>query len=1140
MQAVARTVDMFLGWKRVLLAVVKTKDAAKSNAGVLILLNGLHILPNFRNLDVVNKTITKTNIFMNKFFLSLLLSAAPFALHAQDNPLWLRHSAISPDGKSVAFAYHGDIFTVSADGGEARQLTSNVAFDSYPVWSPDGRSIAFASDREGSTDVWVVNAGGGVPRRLTTNSGNEYPLRFLNDSTVLFKAAVAPSAQGIVFAGGTFPQVWAVSTAGGRRPRLFSEITMDGLDINARGDVLYYDKKGYEDEFRKHHHSPIARDIWLRRGGRFTKLTTFDGEDRDPVWCADGNSFFYLSEQSGTMNVHRRSIDGGSDAQLTHFKNNPVRFLTSSADGKLCFGYDGEIYTLRPGGEPVRLNVRIAADNEGKDLIRQVQYQGATEIKLSPNGKEIGFVMHGDVYVTSIDYRTTRQITDTPEQERSIDFAPDGRSITYASERGGLWQVYVTTIHNKDEKQFAYATELDEQRLTESDHTSFQPKYSPSGKEIAFYEDRGTLRIIDVKSRKVRTVMDGRLVYSYSDGDIDFEWSPDSRWLLASYIGKGGWNNQDIALVDASGNTAVRNLTNSGYSDGDARWVLGGKAMLFSSDRAGYRSHGSWGAERDAYIMFFDLDAYDRFCMSKEERALLKDSDKKGKDNASDKKDGASDKKDDGKPKDVKPLKLDVDNCRDRVLRLTVNSSFLGNALLDNEGENLYYQASFEGSADLWRHNLVDNRTEIMVKGFSGGGMCADKDFKNIYLVAGGIRKVELASRSVKNVDFEATFNYRPYKEREYMFNHVWQQVKDKFYDTTLHGVDWEGYRKTYERFLPYINNNNDFQEMLSEMLGELNASHTGARYYGYGAPLQTACLGLLFDESYEGDGLRVAEVLRRGPFDVKDTGVGPGCIIEKIDGHEIKAGMDYFPLLDGKASKPVRLTVSGINGKKNADVVVKPITQGVQNTLLYKRWVDRNRALVDSLSGGRLAYVHVKAMNSESFRTVYDELLNEKNRNREAVIVDERHNGGGWLHDDLCTLLGGKQYQSFVPRGNYVGRDPYNKWVKPSCVMICEDDYSNGHGFPWVYKTLGIGKLVGTPVAGTMTAVWWETMIDRSMVFGIPQVGCVGMDGKYGENNQLNPDITVYNTPEDYISGHDRQLEAAVKEMLRQADAAK
>ena len=366
------------------------------------------------------------------------------------------------------------------------------------------------------------------------------------------------------------------------------------------------------------------------------------------------------------------------------------------------------------------------------------------------------------------------------------------------------------------------------------------------------------------------------------------------------------------------------------------------------------------------------------------------------------------------------------------------------------------------------------------------------------------------------------------------MFNHVWQQVKDKFYVPTLHGVDWANYRKVYEKFLPHINNNFDFSEMLSEMLGELNASHTGARFWGTAPKLQTAELGLFFDTEYQGDGLRVQEVIKRGPFAVRNTKVTPGCIIEKIDGDSILQGKDYYPLLDGKAGKPVRISVFNPKGKKRFDVVIRPISAGEQQELLYKRWVDHNRHLVDSLSGGRLAYVHVKAMNSSSFRQVYLELLSDTNRRRDAVIVDERHNGGGWLHDDLCTLLSGKEYQQFVPNGRYVGSDPFNKWTKPSCVMVCEDDYSNGHGFPWVYKELGIGKLIGTPVAGTMTAVWWESLLDPSIVFGIPQVGCRDMRGNYGENTQLDPDIEVYNTPEDYLNGYDRQLVRAVEEMMK------
>ena len=1070
---------------------------------------------------------------MNKLILATLLGAYGLAAQAQDNPLWMRHPAISPDGKTIAFSYQGDIFTVPSSGGTAKQITSNAAFDSYPVWSPDGNHIAFASNREGSIDVWVMDANGGIPKRVTTNSGSEYPLRWKDNSTIMFKASIMPTAKSIIFAG-SYPQVYTVGMDGGR-PKLFSDITMDALDINASGDVLYIDRKGYEDEWRKHHRSPITRDVWLKSGDSFRKLTTFDGEDRDPVWSADGKSFYYLSEQSGTLNVYHRTLDG-KETQITNHEKNPVRFLSAATDGTLCYGYDGEIYTVRKGGQPQKTAIRIAADTEGKELIRQIRNSGAYNIKLSPNGKEIGFVMHGDVYVTSIEYRTTKQITNTPEQERYIDFSPDGRTIIYDSERNGVWQIYATTMKNKDEKQFAYATELVEERLTQSDQTSFQPKFSPDGKQIAFWENRGTLRVMDAKGKNVKTAMDGKFVYSYSDGDIDFTWSPDSKWLLSSYIGVGGWNNSDIALVNASGNGEIHNLTESGYNESNAKWVLDGKAMLFCSDRAGYRSHGSWGAEYDAYLMFFDLEAYERYRMNKEERALAKEN-MTEKEKKKEEKKEEKEKKEMEKPeaKEMEPLKFDLENCRDRIVRLTVTPSFLGDILLDKDGENIYYNVAFEKGMDLWHRDLMTGNTELLIKNVGNGEMMFDKSYKEIYLAAdGGIKKVTPQSKAVKNIEFEAQFNYQPYKERAYMFDHVWRQVKDKFYDKNIHGVDWEGYRKTYERFLPYINNNHDFQEMLSEMLGELNASHTGARYSGSWASLQTASLGLFFDEDYTGDGLKIAEVIKGSEIACKQTDVKSGCIIEKIDGTEIKAGMDYFPLLDGKIGKPVRLTIRPKSGR-SFDVTTKGMSMNAVDDLLYKRWVDRNRLLVDSLSGGRLAYVHVRAMNSESFRTVYRELLSDKNRNREAVIVDDRHNGGGWLHDDLCTLLNGKEYQNFMPRGNYIGRDPFNKWTKPSCVLICEDDYSNGHGFPMVYKTLGIGKLIGTPVAGTMTAVWWETMIDNTMVFGIPQVGCMTLDGKYAENTQLNPDITVYNTPEDFLNGNDRQLKAAIEEMMKQ-----
>lgn len=1085
------------------------------------------------------KTNIHTYLFMKKIFLSAALLAASLASFAQQNPLWMRYPAISPDGSTIVFAYKGDIYSVPSQGGEARQLTTNAAFDSYPIWSPDGKKIAFASNREGSMDVYVINANGGAPTRLTTNSGSEIPVAFKDNDHVLFSANVMPTAESNLFASREFSQVYEVSTQGGR-PKLYSVLPMENISINAKGQVLYHDCKGYEDKWRKHHTSPITRDIWMLDGGKYQKLTSFKGEDRNPVWAQDGQSFYYLSEQNGSFNVYHRNVGSGKDTQVTHNQKNPIRFLTSSQSGLLCYGYDGEIYTVKEGAEPQKVNISITTDNAEPSLVRQIRSNGATEIALSPSGKEVAFVMHGDVYVTSVDYKTTKRITDTPQQERNVSFSPDGRALVYASERNGVWQIYQAKIKNASDKNFTYCTDIEEEALTHSNLTSQYPAYSPDGKEVAFYEDRATLRILNLKSKDVRTVLDGKYNYSYSDGDIWFEWSPDSKWLLCSYIGTGGWNNTDIALVKADGKE-VHDLTDSGYSDSNGKWVLGGKAMLFESDRAGYRSHGSWGAEDDAYLMFFDLDAYDRFRMSKEELELAeanKDVKEKKAEEKDEKKKEDKQKKAEEKGKTevekVKPLELDIDNCRDRIVRLTVNSSRMGDAILDSKGEKIYYQAAFEGGYDLWCHDLKENTTTLMMKNIDGGGFVADKDVKNLFLCNGGIKKIDLASKQTKGIDFEAPFNYKPAEERQYLFDHIWRQVKDKFYDPNLQGVDWDGYRKVYERYLPYIDNNFDFAEMLSEMLGELNASHTGCRYYPSGASLQTAALGVFLDPNYEGDGLKIQEIIKRGPFAVKKNEVTPGSIIEKIDGTDIKAGEDYNALLDGKAGKNVRLTIKNAKGKR-FDLTIKAISQGAQQELLYKRWVDRNRAIVDSVSGGRIAYVHVKAMNSESFRTVYSELLSDKNRNRDAVIVDERHNGGGWLHDDLCTLLSGKQYQEFVPHGKVVGKDPFNKWTKPSCVLICEDDYSNGHGFPWVYKELGIGKLIGAPVAGTMTAVWWETLMDRSLVFGIPQVGCRDMRGTFGENTQLNPDIEVYNSPEDYITGHDTQLIRAVEEMMKE-----
>ncbi|MCH5219745.1 MAG: PD40 domain-containing protein [Muribaculaceae bacterium] len=1071
-----------------------------------------------------------------------ILLCGSLGIAAQENaPLWLRHPAISPDGKNIAFSYQGDIFTVPVAGGRANQLTTNEAYDAFPYWSPDGTRIAFASDREGSLDVFVIPAKGGSAKRLTTNSVNETPRGWLNDSTVIFTATIQPDMKA---SQGQFqPQTYTVST-NGKRPRMFKSIFMPAVDISKDGKVVYHDKKGFENEFRKHERSSGTSDIWVIDGDNFTKLTDFNGHDLNPVWTADGETIVFLSEQDGTLNVWSMSADGNNKKQLTTFNNHPVRNLSTSDNDLLAFAWNGEIYTLQPGKQPVKVDIEIIKDDYTSDWDKSVRTSGATNIAVSPDGDQMAFVLRGDVYVTSTKYKTTKRITNTPYQERCISFGKDGRSLVYDSDRDGQWKLYLATIDNEDEKTFPYSSRITETLLyaPADGKAAQQPVFSPDGKKVAFLEDRNEIRIIDVADKTVNTALEGKYNYSYSDGDIEFTWSPDNNWLLTSYIGVGGWNNQDIALVKADG-TEVVDLTESGYTNYNPRWALDGKAVTYATTKYGMRSHGSWGEQGDVMVMFLDGEAWDDFRQTAEEAELAKEAkekkDESKGDDDDDKKDKKKSKKKEETTEEDAPATLDFDlaNRKYRVKRLTSASSNLGDYILSKDGDKLYYIASAtEGGSNLLERDLKKGTTKVLVRGVRGGFVTDSKE-ENLYvLTMGAIKKVQLPDGKEDMVEFEARYDHHPAAERRYIYEHMLSQVRDKFYDADLHGVDWDMYGENYRRFLPYITNNYDFADLLSEILGELNASHTGGRYYAPGANMSTANLGAFFDYDYEGDGLKIAEVLPRGPLATKAASVKAGDIITAIDDVEIKPDTDVNFLLEDRTGKPLRLTVARSNGT-NDEITVKPISQGELTDQLYHRWIERNAQVVDSLSEGRIGYVHVEGMDSPSFREVYSELLG-KYRNCEAVIVDTRYNGGGWLHNDLAVLLSGKEYVRYAPRGRYIGSDPFNQWTKPSVMLVNESNYSDAHGSPYVYQTLGIGEVVGAPVPGTMTAVWWENQIDPSIIFGIPEVTSLDRSGKPLENQQLNPDVVVYNNPGQIINGVDEQLDVAVKTLLNKLDS--
>jgi len=1070
-----------------------------------------------------------------------LMALAGFKGHAQSQPRWIQQPSVSPDGKWIAFEYKGNVFKVPYTGGDAVPLTIANSYNGYPVWSHDSKKIAFASDRYGNFDVYLMNATGGEATRLTFNSSRDLPYDFSpDDSQVIFgtdRHDIYSSARFPLDA--IFTKLYEVPAKGGNS-RLLNSAGMEYVHYNAAGDqLIFQDRKGYEDAWRKHHTSAITRDIWTYniKNNTYTKVSAFNGEDREPVW-GTGDTFYYLSEKNGTQNLFKSSLSNTATVtQLTTFEKNPVRNLSRASNGSLVFTYNGDLYTLTEGQQPQKVSISLSADFAGDQIVTFPVKGEASEMSISNDGKQVAFVYRGDIFVTSADGATTKRITNTPYQERMVQFSPDGRKLLYSAEHPGSWDIDEVSISNKNEPYFYVATVLNTVGIIATAKEEFQGVYSPDGKKIAYLEERNVLKSYDVAAKTTRTLLAEGLNYSYADGDQYFTWSPDSRYILAQSTEGGGWFQNEVVLIKDDGSGKRTNLTESGFSDEMPQWGMDGKMMYWLTDKDGMKNL-SRGSQSDIYGMFFDQKTWDRFQLSKEDYDLRVEAEKKDTVGKKAEVKDLKKKKPAVAKKPVELVNLYLNNLENRTKRLTMASTAIAGASLSKDGEKLYFLAKYDKGYDLWVTTLRTSESKVLAKlDAPGGGMEMSKDGKSLFVIANGnIIKVGTDDGKVTPVKINSEMELNASAERGYILEHTFKQVKKKFFDPKLQGVDWDGYYTTYKQFLPYINNDYDFQVLLSEFLGELNASHTGGRYSpSFPNGDETAALGLIYDLTRSGDGLLVKAVIPGGPFDIAATKMKDGVVIDKIDGVALTAASDWSKLLNHKAGQFTRISFHEGKGGNSYEEIIKPIKPRTETSvLLYSKWVKLMEHLTDSLSGGKVGYVHVRSMDDPSFRVTFDKVLG-KNSRKEALIVDSRFNGGGWLHDDLVTFLSGKLYFTLRPQGHITtGGEPLNKWTKPSCVLMSESNYSDAFMFPYAYKELGIGKLVGMPVAGTGTAVWWEQQINPRIVFGIPMIGTYGAGETHAtENYQLEPDILILNEYSKLLGGQDQQLETAVKEMM-------
>jgi tricorn protease len=1038
---------------------------------------------------------------------SLILLAAATLLRAGDpalveQPLWLRYPAVSPDGSTIAFTYGGRIWRVPATGGEATPLTDADYFATRPVWSPDGARLAYASKQFGNLDVFVMPASGGRSIRLTFHSADDLPYAFSPDGSEVYFASNRLGSPQTVLNGayGSSEQLYAVPTIGGRN-RLILPTPARAVSLDATGTrLLYEDRPVYENEWRKGAVSDGAHDVWLHDVAKKSheRLTDFRGEDRNPVWAPDGRSYYFLSEREGPSNVWRANATPGARAeQITRHREAAVRFLTVARDGTLVYGLDGEIWRRAAGArEAQRVPIRLRYATRGPERVTASANDQLTEITTSRDGRQVAVIARGEIFVLSTETGTTRRITHTPSHERNVSFAADGRSLVYISERDGDMDIFEAALGNAAMKAFTDDGPVAERKIVDTAGDVLFPQLSPDGTKLAYLADRKSIQVLDRATGTTVAALPPGYFYSYIDDDISFSWSPDSRWLTAT-VGSVA-TNLDVVLLDASGRRPPMYVAHGGFNEGNPEFGPGGKTVIWATAR-----EADNGTEQiDLNLAYLTRAAFDQ--KAEPEGAAWQ------------------------------PQSAGIEQRTKRLTPFPLNPLFF--TLLPDE-EKLLVIDREAGSRAVARFFAVANgeMTEIFNRPMADG-YAVDADRRHLFaLTNGAIERTTLATGETTRFPLDTTMDIDARGEELAWFEHFWRTTKFKFYEPTMHGRDWDAIGAHYRRFLPHVDTWEDFAEMMSEMAGELNASHMGCSFLKQSSlSPHTASLGLYFDDSFEGPGLRVSAVLPGGPADITGSRLKPGAVVFALDTEMLDRNTDIDQLLNGMADTAVQLLVLPPGAKQKVTETVVPIPMPQAVALRRAQWVAERKALTEKLSGGRLGYVYLPAMDADTYREAYSEVIGDY-RDKEGLVVDVRYNAGGNLHDQLVTLFTGEVVAAFVSRRNeIVGRMPTGRWARPTVLLQNASSYSDGSIFPHLYRRQKLGPIVGDRVPGTGTAVWWMFPMKGALKWGIPQLGARDFKTGWFENQEVPPDRLVRNDPAAIAAGRDPQLEAAVAEMLK------
>jgi tricorn protease len=1045
--------------------------------------------------------------------LAVLVAASAFC--ATQPPF--SEPSLSPDGKSIAFVSGGDVWTVPSTGGDARLLVANSATESRPLFSPDGKSLAFVSTRTGNGDIYVLDLTTGETRRVTWDDTRELIDGWSRDGEWIYFS----SNSGEADSGSA--DIWRIPAGGGTPMPVTSERMMYEYFAapSPDGRSVAFVASGFANSqwWRKgHSHMDESQIFTFDADHHYTAITADGAKELWPMWAPDAKRIFYVSDRSGSDNLWSTAA-GSQPQKLTNFTSGRVIWPAIGLDGRaIVFERDFGIWSFDTGSGKV---AQVPINLIGSDSATPVEHRRITDhfsdFALSPDGKKAVFVVRGELFASATkDPGDALRVTNTAAVESQPVWSGDSRSIVYTSDRDGNTHLF----------RYDFATDKETQ-ITSGAGTDDTPRFSPDGKLLAFEHNHKDIVVVDLATNQQRTIASGRLDRAPFLSAEPFEFSPDSRFI--AYLDYGANTFRNIQIVPLAGGESkpVSFLANTNTDS--VAWSRDGKYVLAVT---GQRTEPS-------QVVRIDVVPVTPKLREEQFRELFREPPKPettGDEAKNVEKPAApADKK---KPPNVE---VDFSGIRDRIRVIPIGLD-TDTIALSPDGKLLALVATVADLENVYVYSLDELATEPAVaKQISSSPgrkrwLQWSNDSKEIwYLDAGKIAAATIDPVKPRTLAVTAEMDVDFNREKNEAFTQAWTYLRDAFFDPTMRGVDWTAQREIYGSRVALAKTGDELRRMLSLMVGDLNASHLGASPADPPRPT-TGRLGVFFSPSeYDSRGaLVISEVVPLSPADIAK--IRAGETITAIDAQLVTRSTNFDSLLEYKIGKRTVVTVARADGQKR-DVVVQPVNWAEQRALVYRDWVNRNRDYVLKVSGGRLGYVHMYDMSSQSLQKLYVD-LDAENRSHDGIVIDLRNNHGGFVNAYALDVFSRKPYLTMTSRDmppsaarSVLGQ---RSLEKPTILVINRHSLSDAEDFTEGYRTMKLGQVVGEPTAGWIIYTGGTPLVDGTVL----RMPGTRITDSHGEDMEMHPrpvDKLVKRDPGESMLKKDSQLDAAVAELLKQ-----